>query len=94
MFYLHLVADAPYQYRALIYCAKTGLEMFGIPNPDYGLSLYTNKVLIQQQCKDLIPKYFRFIKGVVDSEDVPLNISRETIKYFARKFRTKKIYTK
>lgn len=79
LFYEHIVADAPYQYRALLYCPKNNFEIQGFQNPDYGLSLYTSKVLIEQECKDLIPKFLRFIKGVVDSSDVPLNVSRESI---------------
>jgi len=39
--------------------------------------LYSKKVLIKKNCRELLPNYFRFIKGVVDCEDIPLNISRE-----------------
>ncbi|MEX2680989.1 MAG: hypothetical protein Q6373_005275, partial [Candidatus Sigynarchaeota archaeon] len=46
---------------------------------DYGLTLYTKKVLIIPRCKDLIPKWMRFVSGVVDTEDIPLNVSRDTI---------------
>ncbi|NMC07980.1 MAG: molecular chaperone HtpG [Candidatus Lokiarchaeota archaeon] len=46
---------------------------------DYGLTLYTKKVLIIPHCKDLIPKWMRFVSGVVDTEDIPLNVSRDTI---------------
>jgi molecular chaperone HtpG len=50
-----------------------------MPEPDWGLKLYSHNVLIQEKSKDLLPVYFRFVKGVVDSEDVPLNVSRETV---------------
>jgi HSP90 family molecular chaperone len=80
LFHEHIVAEAPYQFRALLFCPKKNFEIYGMmQNPDYGLSLYTSKVLIEQECKDLIPKYLRFIKGVVDSSDLPLNVSRESI---------------
>ena len=47
--------------------------------PDYGLRLYSRKILIQEHNKELLPEYLRFVEGVVDSEDLPLNVSRETI---------------
>ena len=47
--------------------------------PDFGLRLYSRKILIQEHSKDLLPEYLRFIEGVVDSEDLPLNVSRETV---------------
>ena len=52
--------------------------MFTLRKED-GLKLYARKVLIQEYSRDLLPEYFRFIQGVVDSEDIPLNVSRETV---------------
>ncbi|HOK40923.1 MAG TPA: molecular chaperone HtpG [bacterium] len=94
LFYHHIIADAPYQFRALLYCPKTSFDLFQYQITEYGLSLYTNKVLIQQECKDLLPRFLRFIKGVVDSEDVPLNISRETIQNNNVVLKIKSIITK
>ena len=51
-------------------CTATKLE--------HGIQLYSNKILIQSDCKMLLPEYLRFLHGVVDSADIPLNISRET----------------
>ncbi len=49
------------------------------PDVEYGLTLYNKNVMIMQNCKELIPQWMRFVKGIVDSEDIPLNISRDTI---------------
>ena len=46
---------------------------------DYGLKLYSRKILIQENNKDLLPEYLRFVEGVVDSADIPLNVARETV---------------
>lgn len=52
--------------------------MFSLRKED-GLQLYARKVLIQDYCTELLPRYYRFIQGVIDSEDIPLNVSRETM---------------
>jgi molecular chaperone HtpG len=49
------------------------------PRREEGIKLYSRKILIQEYCKDLLPEYLRFVDGVVDSEDLPLNVSRESI---------------
>ncbi|MCP4215468.1 MAG: molecular chaperone HtpG, partial [bacterium] len=58
---------------------KANFEVYGYMKSDVGVDLYSRKVLIQKGCKEIMPEYFRFVKGVIDSEDIPLNISRETI---------------
>jgi molecular chaperone HtpG len=95
--YLHLSSDAPVQFNSIMYIPKTNVEIYGWIKTDPGIDLYSKKVLIQKGCKELLPEYFRFIKGVVDSEDIPLNISRETIQSNVRinkisKFILKKVY--
>jgi len=50
----------------------------GMPQEPAALHLYSRKVLIKSNCQELLPPYLRFMKGVVDCEDLPLNISRET----------------
>ena len=75
----HLNTDAPVQIYALLFIpAKAERGLFN-PRKDFGLKLYARKVLIQEYSKDLLPNYLRFVQGVVDSEDIPLNISRETV---------------
>lgn len=53
-------------------------EKMGMTQESQSLSLYSRKVLIKDKCSELLPSYLRFVKGVVDCEDLPLNISRET----------------
>ncbi len=77
--YIHLSVDAPVQMYSILYLpSKAERGLFSIRKED-GLRLYSCNVLIQEYCKDLLPPYFRFIQGVVDTEDLPLNVSRETI---------------
>jgi molecular chaperone HtpG len=77
--YAHMVVDAPVQMYALLFVpTKADRGMFSIRKEE-GLKLYSRKVLIQEYCKDLLPDYLGFIQGVVDSEDLPLNVSRESV---------------
>ncbi len=76
---IHSSVDAPIQFSALLFIPKRNLDFWGLNREDYGLDLYVRRVLIQHKNKDLLPEYLSFIKGVVDSEDLPLNISRETL---------------
>ncbi len=79
MKHLHLSIDAPVQMYALLYIPGTPEKnMFSLRKED-GLQLYARKVLIQDYCTELLPRYYRFIQGVIDSEDIPLNVSRETM---------------
>ncbi len=77
--HIHLSIDAPVQMYAILYVpAKSERNMFSIRKEE-GLKLYSCNVLIQEYCKEVLPEYYRFIQGVVDTEDLPLNVSRETI---------------
>jgi molecular chaperone HtpG len=76
---IHRSVDAPIQFTSLLFLPKRNMDMFGYNREEYGLDLYVRRVLIQHQNKDLLPEYLSFVKGVVDSEDLPLNISRETL---------------
>jgi molecular chaperone HtpG len=76
---LHTSVDAPIQFSALLFIPSKSNEWFKYNRDDYGLDLYVRRVLIQHKNKDLLPEYLSFVVGVVDSEDLPLNISRETL---------------
>jgi molecular chaperone HtpG len=76
---IHTSVDAPIQFNSLLFIPKKSYEFWRFNREDYGLDLYVRRVLIQHQNKDLLPEYLSFVKGVVDSEDLPLNISRETL---------------
>jgi molecular chaperone HtpG len=67
------------QFSAVLYIPETSVERLGFLKAEMGVDLYSRKVLIQKGSKDILPEYLRFIEGVIDSEDIPLNISRETI---------------
>jgi molecular chaperone HtpG len=77
---LHLAVDAPVQFNALLFIPDTTQhDFFGPARDHWGLDLYVKRVLIQRENKELLPEYLGFVKGVVDTEDLPLNISRETL---------------
>ncbi len=75
----HMAVDAPAQMYALLYLPQDPRNLVFSPRKEPGLKLYVRKVLIQEFCTDLLPPYFNFIQGVVDSEDLPLNVSRESV---------------
>ena len=76
---LHLSVDAPVQFNALLFTPDSAQDFFGADREYWGLDLYARRVLIQHRNKELVPEYLAFLKGVVDTEDLPLNISRETL---------------
>jgi molecular chaperone HtpG len=76
---LHFSADAPITINALIFTPGDNPEKMGFGKVDGGVALYCKKVLIDPEPKGLLPDWLRFVKGVVDSADLPLNISRETM---------------
>jgi len=77
--YAHMSVDAPVQMYAILFVPpKSELSMLS-PLKERGLKLYAKKVLIQEYNRDLLPEYLGFVEGVVDSEDLPLNVSRETV---------------
>jgi molecular chaperone HtpG len=77
--YLHQHFEGTLEFKILIYIPqKAGFDLFQ-PDAQYGLNLYIKKVFISNDCKELLPQYLRFVKGVVDSSDLPLNVSREIL---------------
>ncbi len=79
LFRLHFSADAPLAIKALLFVPQKNFETMGMGRIESEVNLYCRKVLIQAKAKGLFPEWLRFLKGVVDSEDLPLNISRETM---------------
>lgn len=77
--HIHTKAEGTLEYRSLIYIPSHMPYDYYTKEYEKGLQLYSNGVLIMEKCPDLVPDYLSFIKGVVDSSDLPLNISRETI---------------
>ena len=75
----HLVTDAPVDVRSILYVPSRPERGILNRRTDHGLALYVHNVLIQEYNKDLLPNYLRFVEGVVESTDLPLNISRETV---------------
>jgi molecular chaperone HtpG len=76
---LHFSADAPLMIRSLLFVPKNNLEKLGFNRQETDVHLYCKRVLIQSKTKDLLPEWMRFVKGVVESDDLPLNISRESM---------------
>ena len=77
---LHLRAEGTLEYTALLYLPKEpGFDLHDPARRDSSLSLYVRRVLIQREAKDLLPGWLRFVRGVVESNDLPLNVSRETL---------------
>ena len=76
---LHFTSDAPLALQALLFVPQRNFETLGMARSESEVNLYCRKVLIQAKAKGLFPEWLRFLKGVVDSEDLPLNISRETM---------------
>lgn len=75
--HLHIRAEAPIAYSALLFVPQVAsTTLFQRPD-EFDLSLYIKRVFIQNDSKDLLPQYLRFVRGVVDTEDLPLNVSRE-----------------
>lgn len=91
---LHFSADAPLSINALLFVPKENTEKLGFSRLEPSVALYCRKVLIDAKPKQLLPEWLRFLKGVVDSEDLPLNISRETMQDKSLVEKLNKVITK
>jgi len=93
---ISLKAEGKVEYQALLFISsKAPYDLF-YHGAESGLRLYAKRVMIMERCEDLLPRYLRFVKGVVDSADLPLNISRQTLQQDRhitqiRKWLTKKV---
>ena len=77
--HLHLKFEGTTEYQALLYIpARAPLDLFN-PDMKHGIHLYCKRVFIMENCSELVPEYFRFVRGVVDAPDLNLNISREIL---------------
>ena len=74
---LHFNADAPISINALLYVSGQNTERFGFGRMEPGVSVYSKNVLIESNPQDFLPEWLRFLRGVIDSADLPLSISRE-----------------
>jgi len=93
LLHAHIVTDAPVQLYALLYVpGKSDRGIFALRREE-GLKLYSRNILIDEYNKDLLPEHLRFVQGVVDSEDLPLNVSRETVQATGLMARLKKVIT-
>jgi len=91
LLHIHTITDAPVQLYALLYIPGKGERGILSLRREDGLKLYSRNILIDEYNKDLLPDYLRFVQGVVDSEDLPLNVSRETVQTVGLMPRLKKV---
>ncbi|PHR24563.1 MAG: molecular chaperone HtpG [Desulfotalea sp.] len=94
MYQLHFSADAPLAINALLFVPTENFEGFGFGKVEPGVNLYCQRILIDQHSKTILPEWLRFLKGVVDSEDLPLNISRQALQDNALVAKIRKVITK
>ena len=93
--YIHISAEGTVTYKAILFIPEKMPFDFYAKEYEKGLELYANGVLIMNKCAELLPDYFSFVKGMVDSEDLSLNISREMLQHDRQlKFIAKNIKTK
>ncbi|MCA9051786.1 MAG: molecular chaperone HtpG, partial [Planctomycetaceae bacterium] len=94
LWHLHLTADSPFQFHSILYCPDANLERMGFGRAEHGLHLCAKRILVQNDNRDLLPDYLRFLRGIVDSADLPLNVSREALQDNTVFRKMKKVITK
>ena len=78
---IHTSAEGTVSYKALLYIPGKAPYDFYTKDFKHGLQLYSSGVMIMESCEDLLPEHFRFVRGIVDSQDLSLNISREMLQH-------------
>lgn len=92
---VHFRAEGVHSYTALCYLPlKKGMELFDPSHLESKVALYVRRVHITSECAELLPTWLRFVQGVVDSDDLPLNVSRETLQHNRQLAQIKKRLTK
>ncbi len=94
LYKLHFSADAPLAINALLFVPEENFEVLGFGRVEPGVNLYCQRILIDQHSENILPEWLRFLKGVVDSEDLPLNISRQSLQDNALVAKLRKVITK
>ncbi len=94
LWHLHLSSDSPIQFHSILYCPPANFELLGFGSMQHGINFCAKRILVQDDCRDLLPDYLRFLYGVVDSADLPLNVSRETLQDHKLIPKLKRVLTK
>jgi molecular chaperone HtpG len=94
LWYLHLASETPFEFKAILFCPESNFEKMGFGKIDHGLHLCAKRILVQNDCDKLLPEYLRFLYGLVDSADLPLNVSREALQDNTVFLKLRKVITK
>ena len=78
---IHMASEGSVSFKALLYVPSKAPYDFYTKDYKRGLQLYSSGVMIMENCEDLLPEHFRFVRGIVDSQDLSLNISREMLQH-------------
>ncbi|MBD3676755.1 MAG: molecular chaperone HtpG [Planctomycetaceae bacterium] len=92
--YLHLASETPFEFKSILFCPESNFEKLGFGKIDHGLYLCAKRILVQNDCDKLLPEYLRFLYGLVDSADLPLNVSREALQDNTVFMKIRKVITK
>ena len=92
--YLHLASETPFEFKSILFCPESNFEKLGFGKIDHGLYLCAKRILVQNDCDKLLPEYLRFLYGLVDSADLPLNVSREALQDNTVFLKIRKVITK
>lgn len=77
--YKHFKIEGTQMFSGIVFLPKTARADLLDPRADHGVRLHVRRILAMESCEELLPKWLRFVRGVIDSEDLPLNVSRETL---------------